>query len=162
MHERITHACAEVFKERGWGALQNLPSTVAALVLGARPGMRVLDMCAAPGGKTCALADMMNNQGSVMAFDRTGDKSAMVGDMARQYGHSECVSAYKKDSTSLVKVSEAVKARFSSKVRAGRACELGASRGSGLSEALCASAHPAFTASQHCGEAWPMLESTMH
>ncbi len=31
--------------------LQNLPSLVAAMALAPRPGSRVLDMCAAPGGK---------------------------------------------------------------------------------------------------------------
>lgn len=103
-------------KERGWGALQNLPSTVAALVLDARPGMRVLDMCAAPGGKTCAIADAMCNHGSILAFDRSADKSLLVADMARQYGHDCIVQACRRDSTELVQVSDAVKAKFTWKV----------------------------------------------
>ena len=45
--------------------LQNLCSLVAAHVLGAQPGSRVLDMCAAPGGKTTAIAQLMGNQGEV-------------------------------------------------------------------------------------------------
>jgi 16S rRNA C967 or C1407 C5-methylase (RsmB/RsmF family) len=109
-------ACTEILKERGWGALQSLPSTVAAAVLDAQPGMHVLDMCAAPGGKTCAIADSMCNQGMIVAFDRTGDKSLLVRDMARQFGHEGIIHAYKKDSTALIKVSEEVRAKFSSKV----------------------------------------------
>ena len=111
------HACAEIMKERGWGALQNLPSTLAATLLDAQPGMHVLDMCAAPGGKTCAIADAMCNRGRIVAYDRTGDKSLLVKGMARQYGHDGIVHACKKDSTALIKVSEEVKAKFSSKVQ---------------------------------------------
>ena len=45
--------------------LQNMPSFVAAKVLAPQPGMRVLDMCAAPGGKTTAIAQLMGNRGEV-------------------------------------------------------------------------------------------------
>lgn len=42
--------------------LQNLPSVVVGHVLGPRPGERILDMCAAPGGKTTHIAALMANQ----------------------------------------------------------------------------------------------------
>ncbi|XP_056869643.1 tRNA (cytosine(72)-C(5))-methyltransferase NSUN6 isoform X1 [Takifugu flavidus] len=54
--------------------LQNLPSVVAGHVLGPRPGERVLDMCAAPGGKTCHIAVLMRDQGTVVALDRIRNK----------------------------------------------------------------------------------------
>lgn len=59
---------------RGSVALQALPSITAAAVLAPQPGMRVLDMCAAPGGKTAALAALMQGQGEVVALDRTHAK----------------------------------------------------------------------------------------
>ena len=45
--------------------LQNLCSLVTAHVLGAPPGARVVDMCAAPGGKTTAIAQLMGDVGEV-------------------------------------------------------------------------------------------------
>ncbi|XP_026217791.1 tRNA (cytosine(72)-C(5))-methyltransferase NSUN6 isoform X2 [Anabas testudineus] len=54
--------------------LQNLPSVVAGHVLGPRPGERILDMCAAPGGKTCHIAALMGDQGEVVALDRIRNK----------------------------------------------------------------------------------------
>nr|XP_046226746.1 tRNA (cytosine(72)-C(5))-methyltransferase NSUN6 isoform X2 [Scatophagus argus] len=54
--------------------LQNLPSVVAGHVLGPRPGERILDMCAAPGGKTCHIAALMGDQGEVVALDKIRNK----------------------------------------------------------------------------------------
>ncbi len=45
-------------------------SQLAALLVDARPGQRVLDLCAGAGGKALALAAMMGNQGEIHADDR--------------------------------------------------------------------------------------------
>ncbi|XP_074549119.1 tRNA (cytosine(72)-C(5))-methyltransferase NSUN6 isoform X2 [Halichoeres trimaculatus] len=54
--------------------LQNLPSVVVGHVLAPRPGERILDMCAAPGGKTCHIAALMGDQGEVVALDKIRNK----------------------------------------------------------------------------------------
>lgn len=54
--------------------LQNLPSVVVGHVLGPRPGERILDMCAAPGGKTSHIASLMKDQGEVVALDKIRNK----------------------------------------------------------------------------------------
>lgn len=55
----------------GWYHVQEGVSMMAAAALAPRPGMKVLDMCAAPGGKTAQLATMMQGQGMVVANDLT-------------------------------------------------------------------------------------------
>lgn len=53
----------------GWFAVHD-PSTLAAVdLLAAQPGERVLDACAAPGGKTLALASRMKGEGELLALD---------------------------------------------------------------------------------------------
>uniref|UniRef100_A0A3B5LVQ1 NOP2/Sun RNA methyltransferase 6 n=1 Tax=Xiphophorus couchianus TaxID=32473 RepID=A0A3B5LVQ1_9TELE len=54
--------------------LQNLPSVVVGHVLTPQPGERILDMCAAPGGKTCHIAALMGDKGEVVALDRIRNK----------------------------------------------------------------------------------------
>jgi 16S rRNA (cytosine967-C5)-methyltransferase len=49
--------------------IQDEGSQLAALLSGARPGERVIDLCAGGGGKTLALAALMENRGQIYATD---------------------------------------------------------------------------------------------
>jgi len=51
------------------------PSTVIACqLLGPKPGEKVLDACAAPGGKTGYVAELMQNLGTIVACDRDPER----------------------------------------------------------------------------------------
>ncbi|XP_028289723.1 putative methyltransferase NSUN6 isoform X2 [Gouania willdenowi] len=63
--------------------LQNLPSVVVGHVLDPHPGERILDMCAAPGGKTCHIAALMGDQGEVVALDKIRSKIAQIQENAQ-------------------------------------------------------------------------------
>lgn len=56
------------FNEGLWQA-QDPGSQATAALLGVEPGMEVLDLCAGAGGKSGALAALMNNQGRILAVD---------------------------------------------------------------------------------------------
>jgi 16S rRNA (cytosine967-C5)-methyltransferase len=53
----------------GWFVVQDEASQLVALAAGRRPGPRVLDTCASPGGKTAALAAAMERGGLLVACD---------------------------------------------------------------------------------------------
>jgi 16S rRNA (cytosine967-C5)-methyltransferase len=58
--------------------VQDESSQLAALLVGAKPGMRVLDLCAGAGGKTLALAAAMGNRGGILACDADAKRLARL------------------------------------------------------------------------------------
>lgn len=58
--------------------VQDESSQMAALLAGAKPGMRVLDLCAGAGGKSLALAAAMGNRGSILACDTDAKRLARL------------------------------------------------------------------------------------
>lgn len=82
--------------------LQNLPSCVVGVVLNPQPGELVLDMCASPGGKTSHLADLMEEQGILVACDRSVNKCIPVREtcdsFARTKGKQSIVRVCRTDS----------------------------------------------------------------
>ena len=49
--------------------IQGEASQLSALILGAKPGMQVADICAGAGGKSLVLADIMKNKGRILSLD---------------------------------------------------------------------------------------------
>lgn len=64
--------------KRGLFSIQGQSSILAAEAVQAAPGMRVLDACAAPGGKTAYMAEMMQDTGRVFAWDLHEKRAALV------------------------------------------------------------------------------------
>ncbi|XP_048366626.1 tRNA (cytosine(72)-C(5))-methyltransferase NSUN6 [Sphaerodactylus townsendi] len=78
--------------------LQNLPSSVVSYVLNPQPGEKILDMCAAPGGKTTHLATLMHDEGEVIAMDKIADKVKKIGQNAALL-QLNCIKTFCYDST---------------------------------------------------------------
>jgi 16S rRNA (cytosine967-C5)-methyltransferase len=68
----------------GWCYVEDEAAQLIPLLLDPQPGDRVLDACAAPGGKTTHLAQLMKNQGTLVALDRgEGRLDRLVSNCAR-------------------------------------------------------------------------------
>jgi 16S rRNA (cytosine967-C5)-methyltransferase len=72
--------------QKGWFEVQDEGSQLAALLVGARPGEQVLDLCAGAGGKTLALAAAMENKGQIVATDRDRSRLAPIFDRLKRAG----------------------------------------------------------------------------
>jgi 16S rRNA (cytosine967-C5)-methyltransferase len=68
--------------------VQDEASQLVATAAGARPGERVLDLCASPGGKTVAMAADMTDRGLVVACDVRAKRLGLLRDTVRSSGAS--------------------------------------------------------------------------
>ncbi len=66
---RSPHVEAEAAHGKGWFEVQDEGSQLAALFTGAAPKQQIIDLCAGAGGKTLALAALMQNSGQLYAYD---------------------------------------------------------------------------------------------
>lgn len=72
--------------ENGLFYVQDVSAHFAALAAGAEPGMTVLDVCAAPGGKSFALAVQMQNSGRIISRDIHEKKLRQISEGASRLG----------------------------------------------------------------------------
>ncbi len=83
---------------RGFVQLQDISAQLAVSAAAPQPGMRVLDLCAAPGGKSLQAADLMRNEGEVTACDLTEVKCRLIRENAERSGFS-CLRVRQADAT---------------------------------------------------------------
>ena len=74
----------------GWFYVQDPSTLLAARQLAPQPGQIVLDLCAAPGGKTAYLAQLMENRGRIAARDNQPERLQRLQENCRRLG-ATCV-----------------------------------------------------------------------
>ena len=67
-------------------SIQSESSMMAAMALKPARGQQILDCCAAPGGKTCLAAELMQGTGRVYAWDVHEHRTALIEAQARRLG----------------------------------------------------------------------------
>ncbi len=72
----------------GWFYAQDPSTLLAVTQLDPKPGESVLDLCAAPGGKTGFMAQLMNNEGTILAQDTGADRLALIRENCARLGVS--------------------------------------------------------------------------
>ena len=87
--------------EQGHWCVQDRAAQWVAPLVAPRPGDRVLDACAAPGGKATHLAELMGDQGEVWAVDRSAGRLQRVAANAARLG-TDCLQAMVADATKLL------------------------------------------------------------
>lgn len=75
----------ELFK-KGYFTIQDISAGMAVKILCPKPKEIILDACAAPGGKTTYMAEMMNNQGKIIATDIHEHRLNLIKENAKRLG----------------------------------------------------------------------------
>jgi len=66
----ITNITSWEYFQKGYFSLQDESTGFSCKALDVKQGMKVLDLCAAPGGKSAFIADEMDNTGEIVAIDK--------------------------------------------------------------------------------------------
>lgn len=87
IHLGIRGAIAELPAfQQGFFSVQDEGAMLVAPLLDPRPGERILELCAAPGGKTTHLGEMMGNEGEIIAVDRSRRRLKLLEENCRRLG----------------------------------------------------------------------------
>ena len=82
--------------QKGWLQVQGIGSALAGQLIRPKPGSRVLDLCAAPGGKTIYMADQMCDSGLIVAADNSAERLKRVDENASRC-HFGCIRTVTND-----------------------------------------------------------------
>jgi 16S rRNA (cytosine967-C5)-methyltransferase len=75
----------EAYK-RGWFEVQDMGSQMVSVMTGVKAGMQVLDLCAGSGGKTLAMAALMENKGQIHAYDDEAKRLSPMSERLQRAG----------------------------------------------------------------------------
>ena len=88
------------YAEGKW-SVQDRSSQLIAPLLEALPGEKILDACAAPGGKSTHIAELINNQATIWSVDRSSYRSERILANAERLG-TKCLQPLVADSNELL------------------------------------------------------------
>ncbi len=89
--------------QEGQFLIQDQAAMITVERLDPKPGQRVLDMCAAPGGKTTYLSQLMNNEGEIIARDVFAHRLKLIKQQLRRLG---CTNIILEDQDGTVFINE--------------------------------------------------------
>jgi len=96
------------FLKEGLYIIQDEASQLVTSIMDPKPGERILDACAAPGGKTTHIAQKMENRGDIFALDINKGTLGLMEEMVQRLG-IKIVKTMKGDATRSLPVLNGIK-----------------------------------------------------
>ncbi len=93
------------FLKEGLYVIQDEASQLVTSIVGPEPGERILDACAAPGGKTTHMAQTMEDRGEIYALDLSKGKLGWIEEICQRLG-VKIVKTVKGDAAASLPVSK--------------------------------------------------------
>jgi 16S rRNA (cytosine967-C5)-methyltransferase len=89
----------------GWWTIQDSSAQLVGYLLDPKPGDVVIDACAAPGGKTTHIAELMGDKGKIWACDQTASRLRKLKENTQRL-HLQSIYTYIGDSRNLPQFSQ--------------------------------------------------------
>jgi len=70
--------------QEGEATIQDVSAGIPVVLLNPQPGETIIDLCSAPGGKTGAIAELMNDKGKIIAVDAKKERLSLVEDQVNR------------------------------------------------------------------------------
>ncbi len=90
----------DAFKN-GFVTVQDVSAALAVRLSNVKPGLSIIDLCSAPGGKSFYLAELMMNQGRILAVEKYSSKERFILEGAERLG-VKIIEIKNADATSIV------------------------------------------------------------
>lgn len=74
----LTNIVDWYYFQQGYFSIQDESAGIPVLLLDPKPGETVIDLCAAPGGKSSYIAELMENKGKIYAIDKYANRLALM------------------------------------------------------------------------------------
>ncbi len=81
-----------------WFYEQSFPAMLTSRILDPNPGEIIIDMCAAPGGKTSHIVELSGGKALIYAFDHSNTRIKRLRETLKKLGHLDKVRVFKADS----------------------------------------------------------------
>lgn len=109
--ERLPQELLVEVLQRGWASVQDVSAALVVELATVEPAMRVIDLCGAPGGKACAIAERLGARGHVVVVDIHPNRLRLVereacrlGVAERMYFHAADARSFRAEAADLVLV----------------------------------------------------------
>lgn len=104
-YEEAKNFIASSYYQEGLASIQDEASQMVAFCVDPKPNERILDVCAAPGTKTCHMAELMHDQGQIVCGDIHEHRVELIKQGAKRLGLT-CLDARVMDATILPDLEE--------------------------------------------------------
>ncbi|MCS7177261.1 MAG: 16S rRNA (cytosine(967)-C(5))-methyltransferase RsmB [Candidatus Kapabacteria bacterium] len=98
--EHLPHELLREVLQHGWASVQDVSAALVVELAAVRPGMQIVDLCAAPGGKACAMAEQLEGRGHIAAVDVHPNRLRLVEREANRLGVASVMSFHAADARS--------------------------------------------------------------
>jgi 16S rRNA (cytosine967-C5)-methyltransferase len=90
--EQLPYELLQALLQHGWASVQDVSAVLVVELAAVQPGHHIVDLCGAPGGKACAMAERLQGSGHITVVDIHPNRLRLVAREAQRLGVASVLS----------------------------------------------------------------------